>query len=106
MKLLDAGEVLPSAMILDLVSAKLANRECQKRGWILEGIATAGTVDELEEAIVMATEVRSRYVWHELSRRITGRTSALEGLGRRYASGRRLRLFTVRGFEPPARYLL
>lgn len=57
MKLLDAGEVLPSAMILDLVTAKLANRECQKKGWVLEGIGTAGNVDELEEAIVMATEV-------------------------------------------------
>ncbi|CAM9574210.1 unnamed protein product, partial [Scytosiphon promiscuus] len=58
MKLLDAGEVLPSAMILDLVTSKLANRECQKSGWVLEGIGTAGNVEELEEAIVMATEVR------------------------------------------------
>ncbi|CAM9495709.1 unnamed protein product [Hapterophycus canaliculatus] len=58
MKLLDAGEVLPSVMILGLVTAKLANRECQKRGWVLEGIGTAGNVDELEEAIVMATEVQ------------------------------------------------
>lgn len=57
MKLLDAGEVLPSGMILSLVTTKLASRECQKKGWVLEGIGTAGGVDELEEAIVMATEV-------------------------------------------------
>lgn len=58
MKLLDAGEVLPDNMVLDLVSTKLASEECQKNGWVLEGIGTAGGVEELEEAIVMATEVR------------------------------------------------
>lgn len=57
MKLLDAGEVLPSDMILSLVGKKLANRECQKKGWVVEGVGAAGGVDELEEAIVMATEV-------------------------------------------------
>lgn len=58
MKLLDAGEGLPPQMILDLVTTKLASRECQKSGWVLEGVDTAvGGVDELEEAIVMATEV-------------------------------------------------
>lgn len=59
MKLLDAGEVLPSEMVLSLVATKLASRECQKSGWVLEGVGTAAAgVDELEEAIVMATEVR------------------------------------------------
>eukprot|EP00752_Nemacystus_decipiens_P015636 g13953.t1 len=57
MKLLDAGEVLPSDMILNLVAKTLASRECQKKGWVLEGVGAAGEVDELEEAIVMATEV-------------------------------------------------
>lgn len=57
MKLLDAGEMLPPDMTLSLVTKKLASRECQKKGWVLEGIGTAGGVDELEEAIVMATEV-------------------------------------------------
>ncbi|CAM9199842.1 unnamed protein product [Ectocarpus sp. 12 AP-2014] len=58
MKLLDAGEVLPSEMVLSLVATKLASRECQKSGWVLEGVGTAAAgVDELEEAIVMATEV-------------------------------------------------
>lgn len=57
MKLLDAGEVLPDKMVLDLVSTKLAGKECQRRGWVLEGVGTAGGADELEEAIVMATEV-------------------------------------------------
>lgn len=58
MKLLDAGEVLPDAMILDLVAAKLASMECQQKGWVLEGVGTSGGVEELEEAIVMATEVK------------------------------------------------
>eukprot|EP00903_Cladosiphon_okamuranus_P010401 g9839.t1 len=57
MKLLDAGEVLPSEMILSLVGERLASRECQKKGWVLEGVGAAGGLDELEEAIVMATEV-------------------------------------------------
>lgn len=57
MKLLDAGEVLPSDMVLSLVATKLASRESQQNGWVLEGVGTAGGVDELEEAIVMATEV-------------------------------------------------
>lgn len=57
MKLLDAGEVLPDSMVLDLVASKLVSRDCQRNGWVLEGIGTAAGVDELEEAIVMATEV-------------------------------------------------
>lgn len=63
MKLLDAGEVLPSDMILSLVAKTLASRECQKRGWVLEGVGAAGGVDELEEAIVMAAEVRLFGPW-------------------------------------------
>lgn len=63
MKLLDAGEVLPPEMILSLVTKKLASRECQKKGWVLEGVGTAGGVDELEEAIVMATEVSLFGLW-------------------------------------------
>lgn len=57
MKLLDAGEVLPDGMVLNLVAPKLASRECQLKGWVLEGLGTAGGAEELEEAIVMATEV-------------------------------------------------
>lgn len=57
MKLLNAGEVLPDSMVLDLVASKLASKDCQRSGWVLEGIGTAAGVDELEEAIVMATEV-------------------------------------------------
>lgn len=59
MKLLDAGEVLPPEMTLSLVATRLASRECQKSGWVLEGVGTAGDVEQLEEAIVMATEVGS-----------------------------------------------
>lgn len=60
MKLLDAGEVLPDDMVLRLVSPKLSSMECQKRGWVLEGIGTAGGIDELENAILMAAEVRAK----------------------------------------------
>lgn len=57
MKLLHAGEVLPDSMVLDLVTSKLVSKDCQRNGWVLEGIGTSAGVDELEEAIVMATEV-------------------------------------------------
>ena len=58
MKLLDAGEVLPDDLVLRLVSPKLSSTDCQKRGWVLEGIGAAVGVDELENAVVMAAEVR------------------------------------------------
>lgn len=58
MKLLDAGEVLPDEMVLGLVSPKLSSVECRERGWVLEGIGAAAGVDELENAIVTAAEVR------------------------------------------------
>lgn len=48
--------------MLDLVSKKLASTECQKRGWMLDGIGTAGGLEVLEAAIVMATEVRVDYL--------------------------------------------
>lgn len=58
MKLLDAGEVLPDDLVLRLVSPKLSSVDCQKRGWVLEGIGAAGGIDELENAVAMAAEVR------------------------------------------------
>ena len=57
MKLLDAGEVLPDELALRLVAPKLSSVECQTRGWVLEGIGTAGGIGELESAIAAAAEV-------------------------------------------------
>lgn len=71
MKLLDAGEVLPDMMVLDLIAEKLASSECQQKGWVLEGVGTAANVEALEEAIVMATEVTDGY-GHQ--HRLHGRT--------------------------------
>lgn len=56
MKVLDAGKVLPDELALDLVSRKLASDECRRRGWVLDGLGTATGSDELERAIVTATE--------------------------------------------------
>lgn len=67
MKLLDAGEVLPDKMVLDLAALKLAGRQCQKSGWVLEGISAAAGMEQLEEAIVMATEVSLIWLCASLS---------------------------------------
>lgn len=71
MKLLDAGEVLPDTMVLDLIAEKLASSECQQKGWVLEGVGTAASMEGLEEAIVMATEVTNG---HGDQRRLYGGT--------------------------------
>jgi hypothetical protein len=55
LKLLHAGEELPVDLTLDLLGPALASMDCQKRGWVLEGIGLACDMEELEEAIVMAT---------------------------------------------------
>ncbi|KAG5189802.1 hypothetical protein JKP88DRAFT_286546 [Tribonema minus] len=57
LKLLNAGEEVPLDTALALVGPRLAGRECQQNGWVLEGGGLSCTADELEEAIVMATAV-------------------------------------------------
>ncbi|CAM9474881.1 unnamed protein product, partial [Discosporangium mesarthrocarpum] len=57
MNLLLAGEELLDEMVLALIGVKLAGRECQEKGWVLEGVGTSAVREDLEEAIVMAAEV-------------------------------------------------